>query len=275
MPGGRILVVDDDRMVRDTVGRFLENEGYEVEYSPHGADALEKVASRPPDAILLDIMMPGMNGRQFMEALRKELGVTDIPVLVMTAIHGITSSQAFALGASDVVEKPFDMDVVLNKIALTLFRVRSEALDGLSHADPDDLHLSRTGGVVLIVDSDRGAWHHLDQVLSTHGFQAVTLAQVNEDMLRLARVLQPHAILLELHGPGIDGLTALRRLRRESTLDNVPILLVTQDARTADEARDEVETLAAQILPKPLDDKALLSFVTRPPRTAWRRAGMI
>jgi DNA-binding response OmpR family regulator len=276
VPGGRILVVDDDRMVRDTVGRFLENEGYDVDYSPHGVDALEKVVDRPPDAILLDIMMPGMNGREFMDALREELELTHIPVLVMTAIHGITTNQALALGASDVVEKPFDMDVVLNKLALALFRSRSGAVEDEPRVESDQfLRLSRAGGVVLIVDPDRATWHRLERLLDAHGFQAVTLAQVNEDMLRLARVLQPQAILLDLHAPGSDGLTTLRRLRREPALDSVPILVVTQDTGAMEEARDEVESLAAQILPKPIEDQALLAFITAPPRTAWRRAGMI
>ncbi len=65
VPGGRILVVDDDSMVRETVGRVLEEEGYAVDYASDGAEAVERVAAHPPDAILLDLMMPGMNGRQF------------------------------------------------------------------------------------------------------------------------------------------------------------------------------------------------------------------
>lgn len=275
MPGGRILVVDDDRMVRDTVGQFLENEGYEVEYSPHGVDALEKVAARPPDAILLDIMMPGMNGRQFMDALRGELGVTHIPVLVLTAIHGLTSNQALALGASDVIEKPFDIDVVLNKVALALFRTRSGTVEEVARMETGDFLLPRAGGVVLIVDPERNNWHRLDRALDAHGFQAVPLAQLNEDVLRLARVLEPQAIVLDLHAPGIDGLTALHRLRRDPTLDGVPILLVSEDADAMEEVRDEVESLGARIQAKPVDDKALLAFVTAAPRAAGRRAGVL
>lgn len=273
MPGRRILVIDDDRIVRETVGQFLEHEGYEVECSPHGADALEKVSSRPPDVILLDLMMPGMNGRQFMDALRDNLGLTEIPILVMTAIHGITTSQAFALGASDVVEKPFDIDVMLNKVALALFRARSGVVESAPPVErTGDYDVPRAGGVVLLVDPDRATWRHLDSVLGNHGFQMVSMPRITDDLLRLARVLEPKAILLELGSPGGDGLSALRRLRQEPMLDDTPLLLVSPDRHALDAVRAEASALDIAILPKPFADEALIAAVTTGPRAAGKRA---
>jgi two-component system response regulator MprA len=120
--GGRILVVDDDMMLRRSVARILEEEGYEVAHATDGADALAQIRNRRPDAILLDVMMPRMNGREVLEQLRSNAQSAGIPVVIMTALQTIDPDRAEALGADDLVEKPFDVDVLLNKVALALFR---------------------------------------------------------------------------------------------------------------------------------------------------------
>jgi CheY-like chemotaxis protein len=122
---GRILVVDDEPMVRQTLGQFLGDEGYTVEEAADGADALARVGEHRPDVILLDLMMPGMNGRQFLRALRDDPRYVDLPVVVMTAVRGLTVQPA-AMGASEVVEKPFDVDDLLNKVALAIYRSRQQ-----------------------------------------------------------------------------------------------------------------------------------------------------
>src|SRR5258706_2802254 len=81
--GGRILVVDDEPMVRDTLGQLLAEEGYIVDVAVDGADALDRVHAARPDAILLDLMMPNMNGRQFLQALRDDPTYSSVPVLIM------------------------------------------------------------------------------------------------------------------------------------------------------------------------------------------------
>src|SRR5204862_432674 len=80
-----------------------------------GKTALDRVHNARPDAILLDLMMPGMNGRQFLQTLRDEPAYATIPVMIMTAVHGLEISAA--LGPLEVVEKPFNVDELLNKVA--------------------------------------------------------------------------------------------------------------------------------------------------------------
>ena len=122
MKEGRVLVVDDEPMVRDTLGQVLTDEGYVVDLAVDGETALERVHAMRPDAILLDLMMPGMNGRQFLQALRDEPAYATVPVMIMTAVHGLEISAN--LGASEVVEKPFNVDELLNKVALAVYRSR-------------------------------------------------------------------------------------------------------------------------------------------------------
>ncbi|MBT8495143.1 MAG: response regulator, partial [Deltaproteobacteria bacterium] len=107
--GGRVLVVDDDVSLRQSVAQVLEDEGYTVDHAPDGVSALSRVAENRPDLILLDVLMPNMNGRQVLERLRRDQETADIPILVMTAVSGLETNQSMALGASDIVEKPFDL----------------------------------------------------------------------------------------------------------------------------------------------------------------------
>src|SRR5438552_13601114 len=123
MKEGRVLVVDDEPMVRETLGQVLTDEGYVVDLAVDGESALERVHAARPDAILLDLMMPGMNGRQFLQALRDDPAYSAVPVLIMTAVHGLEVNLA-AIGASEVVEKPFAVEDLLNKVALAVYRSR-------------------------------------------------------------------------------------------------------------------------------------------------------
>ena len=158
--GGTILVIDDEPMVRTAVGQVLTDEGYTVEFAGDGAAALERLAATPPDAILLDLMMPGMNGRQFLHALRHDLR-SSVPVVVMTAVHGL-GQRAISLGATDVVEKPFDVDELLNKVALAVFRARQESTGEIplaaTPAPPGD---DDAPDVVVVVDDDLAALRRL------------------------------------------------------------------------------------------------------------------
>jgi DNA-binding response OmpR family regulator len=245
--GGRILIVDDEPMVRETISRVLVEEGYAVDCAADGEMALARCRSHPPDVILLDLMMPGMNGRQFLSTLRGDLGRTEVPVVVMTAVHGL-GQRALSLGADDMVEKPFDVDELLNKIALAMFRSRQHPHPSQAHAhgpdaepetEPavdDDLPLpeksSGEKGVVLLVDHDRASLQRLDALLSARGYTVVSMTRVTPQLPRLARVLQPRAVLLDLQSQG-GGMEVVHALRAESALDAVPILVFSRAGASA------------------------------------------
>jgi CheY-like chemotaxis protein len=300
LSGGRILVVDDEVGIRDTVGLFLEGEGYDVAYSSNGVDALDQVMVQHPDVILLDLMMPGMNGREFIAALRDELKLTRIPILVMTGMHGLPPHQAIALGASDVVEKPFDIDDILNKIALALFRSQSEAGDGHGadgatsgswaatqgeDADAGDsgAHDGKratrhdgehdSGHVVLVVEPDLAARRRLDDVLAARGFRVLSMGRVTDELPRLARVLEPFAMMIDLGAPGASGLRTVRYLRQVPELDAVAILAVCEDPALAREIQGHASALAVEVWVKPVTDEALIGFLTAPPAHARRVPG--
>jgi DNA-binding response OmpR family regulator len=109
----RILVVDDDPAVQFLLGDFLTGEGYEVPSAADGAAALASVAATPPALILLDLTMPGMDGRTFIQELRTRKHT--VPFIVMTGA-GDAHTVAAELGATEAMAKPLSLPLLLARI---------------------------------------------------------------------------------------------------------------------------------------------------------------
>jgi CheY-like chemotaxis protein len=112
MPDQHILVVDDDPAIRDVVVDILELSHYAVRTAANGAEALEEVRRHQPAAVLLDLMMPVMNGWEFLRQCRRCGPCSDVPVVVMSAAREAASA-ASELGAQGFLSKPFEMDDVI------------------------------------------------------------------------------------------------------------------------------------------------------------------
>ena len=118
----RVLVVDDDRTVSDVVARYLVREGHQVEAVADGAAALQRAAARPPDLVVLDLMLPGMSG---LEVCRRIRDLGPIPVIMLTA-RGEEGDRVIGLelGADDYVTKPFSPRELILRISAVLRRAR-------------------------------------------------------------------------------------------------------------------------------------------------------
>lgn len=250
-----MLVVDDEPMVRETLGQVLADEGYVVDLAVDGESALERVHAARPDAILLDLMMPGMNGRQFLQALRDDPSFAAVPVLIMTAVHGLNVNLQ-TLGASEVVEKPFNVDELLNKVALAVYRSR-DAHKTISQplpfvTTPKVTPAQPERGVVLIVEHDRSRLQQLDLLLSARGYTVVSMTRALVQISRLARALRPRAILLDLKSDGVNDV--VRDLRAAKELDQIPILVFARERAMEIEGAETLIDAA---------DADLVSFVER------------
>ncbi len=112
---GRVLVVDDDALIRDTLATALIDEGYAVRVAPDGQAALKTLNEWVPDLIVLDLMMPVMDGHAFRAAQRGIDWAADIPVVVLSAAHNVEARVA-GLGATAVLPKPFDLGILLDVV---------------------------------------------------------------------------------------------------------------------------------------------------------------
>jgi two-component system response regulator MprA len=131
----RVLVVDDERAVRDSLRRALELEGYDVELAADGEEALERLAQNgEPDAVVLDILMPRMDGLEVCRRLRRE--GHRLPVLMLTARDEVENRVAgLDAGADDYVTKPFALEELLARLRALLRRTTSGSGEVLRFAD--------------------------------------------------------------------------------------------------------------------------------------------
>jgi DNA-binding response OmpR family regulator len=119
---GRVLVVDDDETVRDVVRRYLEVAGFTVDVAGDGAEGLARFSAREPDLVVLDVMMPGINGLEVCKRLRQ---VSQVPIVMLTALGEEENRIAgLQLGADDYVTKPFSPRELALRVASVLRRAR-------------------------------------------------------------------------------------------------------------------------------------------------------
>ncbi len=175
---GRILLADDDRAIREALTRALTLEGYEVVQASDGAQALSLVESSQPDAAVLDVMMPNVDGLTVCRVLRAERN--RLPILMLTA-RTETADRVAGLdaGADDYLPKPFDLDELLARLRALLRRARpdDEVADGTAPLQVTDLRLDPTA---------RRVWR---------GQREVELSKTEFDLLEL--LVRNQGIVLE------------------------------------------------------------------------------
>ncbi len=205
-----VLVIDDDPAQRDLTVRFLERQGFTAMAAADGAAGLDLARRHPPRAILLDVMMPQMDGWSVLSALKADPKLAAIPVVMVTFVDERMLSTT--LGAVDHVNKPVDWD-----------RLKS-VLDRLREAEGD----------VLVVDDDPGVRERLRVVLERSGW---TVGEAGNGEEALVRVMHgpPRAILLDLTMPVMDGFAFLHALRERPGCGDIPVIVFSaRDISAAD-----------------------------------------
>jgi signal transduction histidine kinase len=127
---GHILVVDDNRVNRITLARSLEQQGHTVALAENGQQALDMVTQEPFDVVLLDIVMPGIDGYQVLERMKADQTLRDIPVIVISALDDIASAvRSIEMGAEDYLPKPFDPVLLKARLRASLEKKKLRDLE--------------------------------------------------------------------------------------------------------------------------------------------------
>jgi PAS domain S-box-containing protein len=214
--GPLALVIDDDPAARDLLSRLLTKEGYQVALARDGEEGLSAAIARRPDLILLDIMMPKMNGWTLMARFKEMPALAQVPIIMITMDED--RRRGYALGAAAYLPKPIDR----NLCAAILAKYRSPL----------------RSATALVIEDDPATCELLESVLRADGWE-VRMA-VNGRLGLEQLLLEPAVdlVLLDLMMPEMDGFEFLERLREVPAWRTLPVVVMTaKDLTGADLAR--------------------------------------
>ncbi len=219
-----ILVIDDDPSARELLTRFLVREGFLVKVAHDGPTGLHLARSLRPRAVLLDVMMPRMDGWAVLSTLKADPDLADIPVIMVTLVR--EKGLALSLGAADYLTKP----VQWPRLKAVLDRYRT----------------STSPGLALLIEDDEGTRTVLREQLEGEGWSVLDAASRQDAVEQLTQV-RPDLILVDLHMPDLNGFTFIQALRRRSDWKDVPVIAMTGRDLTPEEC-GRLEGLAQQII---------------------------
>ena len=252
-PGSTVLVIEDDPGAVRLLRTYLEGEGYSVEVATDGEAGIAAARANPPGAIILDVLLPGIDGWEVLRRLKIDPGLRDVPVMVATVVD--ERNVAMNLGAVDYFVKPVRRDALLARLATYTFTTK----------------VKERNIRVLVIDDERIARDLVANALRPEGFEVITAASGPEG-LALAHERPPDLIICDLVMPEMDGFEVVNRLAESDMPKDVPILILTgQDLTPAD--RERLNGKVAAVMAKDGDPRpALANWLRRAAAASGRRS---
>ncbi|AUI67960.1 response regulator [Beggiatoa leptomitoformis] len=203
--GDTILVIDDDSVVRELLQNFLCKLGYQVVTASTGEQGLKLAKELKPHAITLDVMMPGMDGWMVLTAIKKDVELINIPVIIVSLIED--KSIGYALGASEYLTKPINRDE-------------------LSHVLRKYLDKDEKSQHIMLVEDDPVTREMIGSVLKKTGWDIQT-AENGRIALEYLPFKQPDLIITDLMMPEMDGFEFVAKLRENPAWRAIPVVVLT------------------------------------------------
>jgi DNA-binding response OmpR family regulator len=215
-----ILVIDDSITFREALKAALEGASYRVLVAGSGEDGLRIAADARPTAIVVDGMLPGIDGATVIRRIRLDAALRRLPCLLLTASDDLGAEiHALEAGADAFVRKDDDTAIILARLNAVMRSARTEGGDGgtTSLMGPKK---------ILAVDDSETYLHALADALSGNGYEVV-LAHTGEEALELLAVQPVDCILLDLLMPGMGGQETCRQVKTAPTMREIPIVMLT------------------------------------------------
>ncbi len=225
----KILIIEDDIFLGDAFTQRLSASGYETRLVRDGASGLKEIRAWKPNLVLLDAILPRMNGFEMLEAKMKDSAISSIPVIIVSNSGQPAGMKRFTeLGVKDyVVNTQFDSGEILIKIRLHL-KEDSGVKDSVSERDATRQGTSEDlkGKKIMWVEDDKFLSDIIARKLSTLGCQLVHATE-GKEALALAEKEMPDVILLDILLSGIDGFEILKRLKENPNTKHIPALMLS------------------------------------------------
>ncbi|MES1258109.1 MAG: response regulator [Acidobacteriota bacterium] len=212
---GTVLVIDDEPAVHEILRRTLGRYGFRTEGAFNGEDGLRMARRIHPQAITLDVMMPGMDGWAVLAALKSEGELADIPVVMLTIVDN--RNLGYALGASDYLTKPIDRE----RLVSVLLRYRGGA-----------------PATALVVEDDPASREMLRRILENHGWVVLEANNGREALEHLVGErggTRPGIVLLDLMMPEMDGFEFLAEMHTHPEWVSIPVIVITAKELTPED----------------------------------------
>lgn len=214
-----VLVVEDDPSAARLLRAYLEPEGYRVRVAADGELALDEVRVEAPAAILLDVLLPGIDGWEVLRRLKADPVLRDIPVVIVTIVD--EKDVGLALGAVDYLVKPINRDALLASLGRLTFTTKVK---------------TRTVRI-LAVDDEPAALDALEKTLRPAGFEVLRAGSGKTGVDR-ARGERPDLVICDLVMPDLDGFGVVGELKSDPATADIPIIILTgHDLSAADKRR--------------------------------------
>ena len=214
--GPLVLIIEDDPKSASLLSIYLSEAGYTVDTAGDGEEGLKKMRRHAPVAVILDVLLPKVDGWGFLTQAKSDPATRDIPVIIASIVD--QKGKGFALGAADYLVKPIQKDELLRTLAAYSFvsKVQTSTVK------------------ILLIDDDPSAMELLSVTLESEGFH-VLKAHGGEEGVAIANTAQPDLIILDLLMPEMNGFEVLDYLKGSPLTEQLPVILFTVKQLTAAE----------------------------------------
>jgi putative two-component system response regulator len=260
----RVLLVDACLGQRDLYELVLQDQ-LDIVVASRGEDALRIARDHQPDAIVLDVLMPGLNGWEVCDRLKADMATSEIPIILLTADDGEdVPARALRSGAAAVLAKPCPAARLLSTISASLHKADA-ATSMVTTGQPFPKFSLRTSqptvnaGRILVVDDLVANRDHLTALLTSAG-HVVSTARNGAEALELVSREQPDLIILDIMMPLMNGFETCEALKRQPSTRLIPVVLVTAMQET-DAKIKGLEVGADDFLTRPVNPPELQARV--------------
>jgi len=215
-----VLVIDDSATFRESFGDLLREQGFDVLCAETGEEGLRSAAANRPSAIVVDSVLPGIDGPAVVRKLRLDVALRHTPCIMLTGSESFADElSALDSGADAFVRKEEDLDMILARVTVVLRNA------GKYEARHETASLQGPKRI-LAVDDSVTYLHRLHEVLSGEGYDVI-LAHSGEEALDMLAVQVVDCILLDRLMPGIDGNETCRRIKASPATRDIPLIMLT------------------------------------------------